>query len=169
MASSYSISLVDSVVRDLDTTIVGWFLPLSAVAVYRMAKNFALMVWKAGDPVFFVVMPELARMAQANDMAVIRAFVVGLSKILLVGAALLLLIASVVVPIITTRFLGPEFGKSTYGISLCVRMDTGFVAAYLDTRVGICLWQTTASACGECGGQWGRGHTAIDPDPAVWC
>lgn len=111
MASSYSISIVDSVVRDLDTTIVGWFLPLDSVAVYRMAKNFALMVWKAGDPIFFVVMPELSRMVQNNDIAAIRTFVFGLARILFAGAIVLLGVAVALVPLITEWFLGPGFER----------------------------------------------------------
>src|SRR6266513_830447 len=58
---SAAMSLSDSFVRELDTTVVAWYLPLPDVGAYRMAKNIVLMLWRAVDPVYVVLMPEFAR------------------------------------------------------------------------------------------------------------
>ena len=61
LAVSAGMSLSDSFVRELDTTVVAWYLPLPDVGAYRMAKNIVLMLWRAVDPVYVVLMPEFAK------------------------------------------------------------------------------------------------------------
>ena len=67
LAMSAGMSLSDSFVRELDTTVVAWYLPLPDVGAYRMAKNILLMLWRAVDPVYVVLMPEFARQRAAGQ------------------------------------------------------------------------------------------------------
>jgi O-antigen/teichoic acid export membrane protein len=60
LLSSQSISAVDSVVKELDTLICGIFLSPHAVAIYKMAKSIASIAWKCVDPIFVVILPNIA-------------------------------------------------------------------------------------------------------------
>lgn len=60
LLSSQSISAVDSVVKELDTLICGIFLSAHDVAVYKIAKSIAAIAWKCVDPIFVVILPNIA-------------------------------------------------------------------------------------------------------------
>ena len=60
LLSSQSISTVDSVVKELDTLICGIFLSPHSVAIYKMAKSIASIAWKCVDPIFVVILPNIA-------------------------------------------------------------------------------------------------------------
>lgn len=60
LLSSQSISAVDSVVKELDTLICGVFLSPQNVAVYKIAKSTASIAWKCVDPIFVIILPNIA-------------------------------------------------------------------------------------------------------------
>lgn len=68
LLSSQAISAVDSVVKELDTLICGIFLSAHNVAIYKIAKNIALVAWKCVDPIFVVILPNVANYVSEGKM-----------------------------------------------------------------------------------------------------
>jgi O-antigen/teichoic acid export membrane protein len=109
--SSYSISLFDVVVRELDTVIVAWYLSLADVGVYRMSKNIAQLIWRAGDPVFLVVMPEFAKLWSEGRRAELKHLVKRIAVLLTLLAIGLLAGAYLAMPVVVPAVLGPQFSR----------------------------------------------------------
>lgn len=109
--SSYSISLFDVVVRELDTVIVAWYLTLADVGVYRMSKSIAQLIWRAGDPIFLVVMPEFARLWAEGRRDELRRLVNRVTALLSGLAIALLAGAYVAMPLLVPIVLGEQFSR----------------------------------------------------------
>jgi O-antigen/teichoic acid export membrane protein len=107
--SSYSISLFDVVVRELDTVIVAWYLSLADVGVYRMSKSIAQLIWRAGDPVFLVVMPEFAKLWSEGRRDDLKRLVKRIAVLLTLLAVVLLTGAYLAMPAFVPIVLGPQF------------------------------------------------------------
>lgn len=60
LLGSQAISSVDSVVKEFDTLICGFLLSASDVAIYKIAKSIAAIAWKCVDPLFVVILPNIA-------------------------------------------------------------------------------------------------------------
>lgn len=69
LLSSQCISAIDSIVKELDTLICGVFLTPQSVAVYKMSKSLAAVFWKFVDPIFVIIMPNVAQFASTGRMA----------------------------------------------------------------------------------------------------
>jgi O-antigen/teichoic acid export membrane protein len=113
IGSSYGISLSENLIRELDTTVVGWLLGIEAVAIYRMSKNFVALVARMADPVFLVLMPEFSRFLHEKRMDEARRFIRKL-VVLLGGIAVAAYAVSVLaMPWIVHAFLGAKFAPVT--------------------------------------------------------
>lgn len=112
VTSSHGISLLDSVVRDMDSIVVGFFVSVPAVGIYRMGKNIALLVWRVSDPIFLVVMPVIGRYISNDDMLGLRHFLKRITIISLLVAISLFVGVNLAVPIIVSWFL-PQFEASS--------------------------------------------------------
>lgn len=69
LLGSQSISAVDSVVKELDTLICGIFLSAQNVAVYKIAKSIAAIAWKCVDPIFVIILPNIATYISSGRIA----------------------------------------------------------------------------------------------------
>ena len=69
LLGSQSISAVDSVVKELDTLICGIFLSAHNVAVYKIAKSIASIAWKCVDPIFVIILPNIATYISSGRVA----------------------------------------------------------------------------------------------------
>jgi O-antigen/teichoic acid export membrane protein len=106
---SYGISLLDNIAKEADVAVVALSLPLPAVGVYKMAKSMVLILWKAADPFFLVVMPTLVKFIRDGNVVGVKQFLVRFTVLLAVVAAIMVSTSMVVVPIISPFILGPEF------------------------------------------------------------
>jgi O-antigen/teichoic acid export membrane protein len=107
------ISLSDSLMRELDTTIVGWNLPLEAVGVYRMSKNLLLLAYRAMDPVCTVLMPEFARLAAIGNYSEIMRIGFRVTRILFLVTLTALVCGFALLPVLVPMLLGPQFSDVT--------------------------------------------------------
>ncbi len=109
LLSSQSISAVDSVVKELDTLICGIFLTPHNVAVYKIAKSIAAIAWKCVDPIFVVILPNVAAYVSDGKMAELSA-ILKKTTIYLLGIALFVFLAgwALVFPF-TQYVLGPGY------------------------------------------------------------
>jgi len=99
--------------KDLDVTILAYFVELPAVGIYRIAKTFMSAMWTLADPAFMVIYPELARMYATRRFEELQRFVrkltglLGVFGVLLYGSAVLLLPSAI-------RFtVGPAYATAT--------------------------------------------------------
>lgn len=69
LLSNVGLSATDLMGKDLDVTILSSLVPAAEIGVYKMAKNIALLAWRAVDPFFLALMPELSRRVQTKDYA----------------------------------------------------------------------------------------------------
>lgn len=110
LLSSQSISAVDSVVKELDTLICGIFLTPHNVAVYKIAKSIAAIAWKCVDPIFVVILPNVAAYVSDGKMAELSA-ILKKTTIYLLGIALFVFLAGWALVFPFTRYvLGPGYG-----------------------------------------------------------
>lgn len=109
LASAAGISASDSLVRELDTTLVAWFLPLSEVGIYRMAKNIIALVWRAVDPVYVVLMPEFASHLAGGRGAEAGALARKATRLVFLVALAGFIACALTLPFIVPWIIGPSF------------------------------------------------------------
>ena len=124
LQNGVGVSLADSFIRELDTTVVGWSMPLEAVGVYRMAKNVVLLVWRGLDPVCVVLMPEFARLAAAGNYSAIIRIGTRATGVVLIVALAAFVGCWALLPFVVPIVLGPQFAGVT---SATVIMLVGLV------------------------------------------
>lgn len=124
LQNGVGVSLADSFIRELDTTVVGWSMPLEAVGIYRMAKNVVLLVWRGLDPVCVVLMPEFARLAAAGNYSAIIRIGTKATGVVLIVALVALVACWALLPFVIPIVLGPQFAGVT---SATVIMLAGLV------------------------------------------
>jgi O-antigen/teichoic acid export membrane protein len=157
LLSSIGLSAADLMNKDLDVTLLSPVMPAEAIGVYKMAKNIALLTWRAVDPFYLALMPELSRRVQMGDFpgtrSLIRRSIVGLGALALTLSAA----AFVTVWFLGTALFGPEFAgippllawmlvgvvgsaPLVWGHPLSValnRSDTAFIGSLLGSAVGL--------------------------------
>ena len=83
--SNIGLSAADLMNKDLDITLLSPVMPAATIGVYKMAKNIALLTWRAVDPFYLALMPELNRRVLTGNYAgarsLIRRSIVGLSAL----------------------------------------------------------------------------------------
>jgi hypothetical protein len=98
--------------RDLDINILGLFVTIEAVGIYRMAKNFVALLWTVTDPIHIVLYPEYARLWSRHAQVEIRALTLRLMAAL-TGLAVIVFVAGwLIVPPVIIVFAGPTFAGS---------------------------------------------------------
>jgi len=109
LLSSQSISATDSVVKELDTLICGIFLTAHNVAIYKIAKSIATISWKFVDPIFIVILPNIASYISDRKLAelseILRKSTLYLAAISIV---MFLFVCGMAYPF-TNFFLGTEY------------------------------------------------------------
>ena len=112
LRSTYILSVSGIPIKELDINLLGWFVPLEGIAVYKIAKAFMASVWALSDPTSIVVYPELARMCSRGDYLAVRLFVKRLTVLLGACGAVLFVCTFFGVPIAVQALLGPRFAES---------------------------------------------------------
>lgn len=98
--------------KDLDVNILGLFVMIESVGIYRMAKNFVGILWSMTDPIHLVLYPEYSRYWHINAYREIRHLTLTLILVLGVSAIVVLISSSFVVPYFITLFAGHAFAPS---------------------------------------------------------
>jgi hypothetical protein len=85
LLSNIGLSAADLMNKDLDITLLSPVMPADTIGVYKMAKNIALLTWRAVDPFYLALMPELSRRVQMGDFpgtrSLIRRSILGLGAL----------------------------------------------------------------------------------------
>ncbi len=109
LLSNIGLSAADLMNKDLDVTLLSPLVPASTIGVYKMAKNIALLTWRAVDPFYLALMPELSRRVQLKDYAGSRHLLRRSAAGLGIFALALTSSAFIVVYLFGERILGPDF------------------------------------------------------------
>lgn len=107
--NTYLVSVTQLPLRDLDVAILGALVPNSAVAMYRMAKNFWIAVNLVFDPVYYAVYPEMARLWARGDRAELVGFLRKSVKMLASVTAAVAALAAVGVPVVLRIVFGERY------------------------------------------------------------
>jgi O-antigen/teichoic acid export membrane protein len=109
LLSNIGLSAADLMNKDLDITLLAPVMPAGVIGVYKMAKNIALITWRAVDPFYLALMPELNRRVQMGDVpgtrSLIRRSIIGLGAL----AVTLSAGAFVAMWFLGEALFGPEF------------------------------------------------------------
>jgi O-antigen/teichoic acid export membrane protein len=109
IVANLGVSASDLMGKDLDVAIISSFLPPEKVGVYKMAKSFVQMLWRAVDPFYLAIMPEVQELWLRRDFALLRSVLGSLSVRLLVFSIALVGIACASVAAFGDMILGPGY------------------------------------------------------------
>jgi O-antigen/teichoic acid export membrane protein len=97
--------------KDLDVTILSPIMSAGQIGVYKMAKNLALLTWRAVDPFYLALMPELNRRVQLNDLKGVRSLLKRSASGLAIFAFALCAATYLGVLFFGEALLGPAFAE----------------------------------------------------------
>lgn len=106
LLSNIGLSIADLMNKDLDVTLISPIIYSDAVGVYKMAKNIVMLTWRAIDPFYLSLMPEINRLVLTNQFDKL--------KKLLIKSSFGLAVLAVVISFITWG-LTVEFGEAVLG------------------------------------------------------
>jgi O-antigen/teichoic acid export membrane protein len=67
IAANLGISISDLMAKDLDIAMISSMLTADKVGLYKMAKSFVQVVWRAIDPFYLAIMPEVQKLWLARE------------------------------------------------------------------------------------------------------
>lgn len=107
--ASLGLSISDLISKDLDVTLIAPLVATEQVGVYKMAKSIVMLTWRAIDPFYLALMPEIQRILAGNSRdAMNRLLRRTTTGLLLLSTALSAAIYALVV-LIGDVVLGPSF------------------------------------------------------------
>ncbi len=113
VSHTYALSWTMIPTKDLDITLLAYFVELPAVGIYRIAKTFMAAMWTIADPAFMVIYPELARMYAARRFAEMQQFVRKLTGLLGIFGIALYAGAVLIVPVAIRYTVGPAYSEAS--------------------------------------------------------
>ncbi|MDP3655585.1 MAG: oligosaccharide flippase family protein [Brevundimonas sp.] len=114
LVSNLGMSLTDLMNKDLDVTLISTLLPAAQVGIYKMAKNITLLAWRAIDPFYIALMPEISRMVAQAEFSKLSRLIARTSAALF-GLALFLSVAAYVsLLLFGDVILGPAFTDTAH-------------------------------------------------------
>lgn len=72
LLANLGLSITDLMNKDLDVTLIAPLMPASEVGIYKMAKNIVTLAWRAIDPFYLAMMPEVSRLAARGKFPAVR-------------------------------------------------------------------------------------------------
>ena len=70
--SNLGLSVSDLMNKDLDITLIAPLMSNDQVGVYKMSKNIVLLTWRAVDPFYLALMPEVNRLVETKAIGEVR-------------------------------------------------------------------------------------------------
>jgi O-antigen/teichoic acid export membrane protein len=93
LLANWGLSASDLMAKDLDITLISATLPHETIGLYKMAKSLVQVIWRAIDPVYLAVMPEIQKLWQTEQFHELKQLLITLTWAL--GLLSFVLIASV--------------------------------------------------------------------------
>ena len=160
LMSNIGLSAADLMNKDLDVSLLSPVVPAATIGVYKMAKNIALLTWRAVDPFYLALMPELSRRVQLRDFNGCQQLLRRSAKGLALLSFGLTTSAYLGVYFLTGSILGPDFANVAsiivwmllgvvisaplvWGHPLAVALNRGelpFIGSLLGMAIGLSLF-----------------------------
>lgn len=125
LLSNIGLSASDLMNKDLDITMMSPIMPAEQIGVYKMAKNFAQLAWRAIDPFTLALMPEVSRRISVGDFAGTRQLLRRSSLGLAALATSIAISGYVLLLLVGVQLFGPDYASIP---SLIVWMLIGVIA-----------------------------------------
>lgn len=111
IASNLGVSGSDLMAKDLDVALISGLLPADKVGLYKMAKSFVQVLWRAVDPFYLAIMPEVQKLWQRGERAGLARMLRKTSIQLLLLSIALAAIGTGAVALIGERLLGSGYAE----------------------------------------------------------
>lgn len=109
IASNLGVSASDLMAKDLDVAMISSVLSADKVGLYKMAKSFVQVLWRAIDPFYIAIMPEVQKLWQRGEKAGLAQLLRKTSVRLLLLAIVLVALGNGSVALLGGHLLGPEY------------------------------------------------------------
>ena len=84
IAANLGVSASDLMAKDLDVAMISSFMAADKVGLYKMAKSLVQVIWRAIDPFYLAIMPEVQRLWTAREFVALKRLLAKTSRRLLV-------------------------------------------------------------------------------------
>ncbi len=109
LLANIGLSASDLMNKDLDITLIARFVAADQVGLYKMAKNICMLTWRAIDPLYFALMPELNRKYSIGDIFGVNEIIKKSSYIILFFSVVLSFLIFLIFQFFGERLLGKEY------------------------------------------------------------
>ncbi len=90
IAAQIGLSVSDLMAKDLDILILSLTMSLESIGLYRAAKYLVQILWRAVDPFYLALLPEVQRLWAAKKYPELKFMLIRISKQLFLGAIILI-------------------------------------------------------------------------------
>lgn len=109
VVANLGISVSDLMAKDLDVALISSVLTADKVGLYKMAKSFVQVIWRAIDPFYLAIMPEVQKLWQHGDDNTLLHLVRRTAVRLLALSVALVAMAFALVALFGEAALGPHY------------------------------------------------------------
>jgi O-antigen/teichoic acid export membrane protein len=109
VVANLGVSVSDLMAKDLDVALISSVLTADKVGVYKMAKSFVQVIWRAIDPFYLAIMPEVQKLWLIGNYSVLIRLLRRTSVRLLTLSVVLVALAFALVSLFGEAALGPLY------------------------------------------------------------
>ena len=109
LLSNFIVSLTNIISKDMDVVIVNYFIGSTNAGIYKLAKTGSYMIWRAVDPFYSTILPEIQKLYQNNNYDGIKLILFNTTKIIFLYTVVISISANLVVYFGLDFFLGKEY------------------------------------------------------------
>lgn len=110
----YLTSLASIPQKELDISILSFFVRPESIGIYRMAKNFAVALWSLVDGIVLILFPDIAKLHEMNLFKKLKSVIRNVSYIGFLFSLAAILGVSILLPSILELILPQEYSESYY-------------------------------------------------------
>jgi len=171
LLSNLGLSASDLMNKDLDITLISPLMPSDQVGIYKMAKSITLLGWRAVDPFYLALMPELSRLVSLRNFVGVKQLLAKSSLGLLALATGISLVSYLLLVLFGEAVLGAAFASIPklmpwmligivlsapliWGHPLAValnRADVAFIGSLIGSAIGLAAFLLLTPLFGSLG------------------
>lgn len=154
LLSNIGLSMSDLMSKDLDVTLISPLMPAAEVGLYKMGKNIVMLAWKAIDPFYLALMPEINRLASLKDFAAVRSLIAKCTIGLFAVSLTIAVAAYLFVMLFGDVIFGPAFARLPHllplmfvGVVISTPLVWGHPLSVALDRADLALMGSVLGAC----------------------
>ncbi len=109
--SNLGISGGDLMAKDLDVVLISGLFSTEKVGIYKMAKSLVGIFWRAIDPFYIAIMPEVQKLWQRGELRNLKELLLKTTTRLLLLSVLLVLIGNLIIDSMAVKLLGIGYAE----------------------------------------------------------